>query len=72
MLETQICVYDFPMRIRIYETDEDRLFTSWVGFIGPRKIRQSVQDWRLGRRMSNPQSEVDRYWLATHFRSDER
>lgn len=73
MQESQKCVYDFPMRIRVYETDETKLFFQQKVVDGnlvniPREIKQLVQEWRRGRILHNPQTAVNRDWLDNHYR----
>lgn len=74
MNESQVVVEFLPMRMRVYETDLDKLFNARVRHNGrlvvkPRVVNKAVQDWRLRRRKDNPQSKINRDWLAFHFQS---
>lgn len=74
MREAEIMQRWLPLRITIFETNDEYLFSHkkrnsfGVAEYVPRTINLDVAAWRLGLKPVNPCSEYNRDYLAHHFR----
>lgn len=73
MREAEIMQRWLPLRITIFETNDEYLFSHkkrnsfGVAEYVPRTINSDVAAWRLGLKPFNPCSEDNRDYLAHHF-----